>query len=346
MKKGLVTIGIALYNNQNYIERCVNSAIGQTYDNIEILIVDDGSTDNSLAVVSMIKDDRITIIRQSNNGLSSVRQKCLEMAKGEYICFIDGDDYLESDYVQKLYSAIITKNADIAICGTVFTSETGDVLKEATDDYSFDTSEYIKINKINLKNEYCSLLNTYYMSDSWNKIYRMTFLVSNELEFECPKGYNGTDLIFNHKILLHEPSIAVIEDRLYIHVLYKKSATHRKKKNLWKSMIVATDQIICESKKLNIYLLMENQISNIFYLLIRNAIQDLYTETNGNKSEFYASLLEINTSLEKYVWGNNRLRIKKAISTSLNIFYYILLFKWKRLMYIYCTIQSRREKVL
>lgn len=344
MNNKLITVGIALYNNQDYIERCLESVINQTYNNIEILVVDDGSTDNSIEKVKDIVDARIVLITKENNGLSSVRQKCLEHAKGEYICFIDGDDYLRHDYLQTLYDSITINKADIAICGTVFLSETGEEIEEASNSYSFRSNSYINVDKDNLQTGYCKLLNDYFMSDSWNKLYLKEFLLKENVKFELPKGFNGTDLIFNHKILLHEPKIAVLEKKLYIHVIYKKSATHRKKKDLLGSMLLAIDQIVKESKCLGIYMLMKNQIANLFYLLVRNAIQDLFLECEGNRKEFIASLRTVYVSLKKFSRDDEGMKMKKSISVSLRLFSVLLSLKWSYLIYIYCCLSSCREK--
>lgn len=342
----LITVGIALYNNQNYIKRCVNSVINQSYQNIEILIVDDGSNDNSLEVVSSIVDHRIRIIKKENNGLSSVRQKCLELSKGKYICFIDGDDYIKTDYIEKLYRAVTSNKCDIAICGTIFLKDNEEEITDSSDAYSFFKQKYTEISISDLQNCYCNLLNEFYMSDSWNKMYRKDFLINNNLNFKLSKGYNGTDLIFNHKVLLYSPKIVTITDRLYIHMIYEKSATHRKGKNLLKSMLVAIEQIVLESKRLDIFPLIRNQIANLFYLLIRNAIQDLYTDSNGKRKKFYEALNLAYIEIDDFQNRIIKMRIEHSISKSLLLFSAILSAHNRTLTYVYFCIRDKFEKVV
>ncbi len=117
-EKYKVTVGIALYNCQEYIERCLNSVLEQTYSNIEIIVVNDGSTDNSLNIVNeikknSIKKDRIKIYTKENGGPSSARNYIIEKSTGEFILLIDSDDWLEKDAVEKMMEIQYKYNCDI-----------------------------------------------------------------------------------------------------------------------------------------------------------------------------------------------------------------------------------------
>ena len=110
-----VSIVIPVYNNEIYLEKCLDSIINQTYDNIEIILINDGSSDNSLAIMKKYskKDKRIIIIDKENEGVSTARNIGIKKCSGEYITFVDSDDYLEFDAIEKLYHEINTKNVDI-----------------------------------------------------------------------------------------------------------------------------------------------------------------------------------------------------------------------------------------
>ena len=344
MEKDKVTVCVALFNNQNTIERCLNSVINQEYKNIEILVVDDGSTDESENVIRHFFDGRISIVKQENSGLSSVRQKGLELAHGKYICFIDGDDYLDSKYVQSLYEAIEENGSDVCICGTTVITESGEIIEDETNALSFNSFEIVSVTKEDLKDRFCKLLEQCLMSDSWNKLYSRSFLLEHDLRFELQKGFNGTDLIFNHKVLLNEPKIAMINERLYFHVLYKKSATHRKNKRLLNSMLIAMEQIINESKKNGLDTLIRNQLSNLYYLLVRNSLQDLFFECRGKKRDFIAFLKEIYPSLDEFNLRHGPFRLEDSISKSLKIFASLLSKKRLTTVYLYCLLCSTRER--
>lgn len=112
-----ISIIIPAYNAEKTIKRCIDSILQQTYTNFEIIIVDDGSTDNTLTVCNNIKDNRIKVIHTSNQGQGHARNIGIDSANGEYITFVDADDYCEPDMYENLYRMITTNNADMTCCG-------------------------------------------------------------------------------------------------------------------------------------------------------------------------------------------------------------------------------------
>ena len=121
MKKYLVSIIVPVYNVERYIEQCIKSLCSQTYDNIEIVLVDDGSSDNSGFICDDYsrKDSRIKVIHKKNEGVSKARKKGLEKSIGEYIAFVDSDDYVENNYIEELINRIINKNVDVVCCNCI-----------------------------------------------------------------------------------------------------------------------------------------------------------------------------------------------------------------------------------
>ena len=117
-----VSIIVPTFNNEGTIEACVNSIKMQSYKNIEIILVDDGSTDNTGAICDAIAmmDERIKVIHQKNKGLSGARNSGMSMATSEYLCFVDGDDEIAVDYVEKMLYAREKSNADLVISGITF----------------------------------------------------------------------------------------------------------------------------------------------------------------------------------------------------------------------------------
>lgn len=131
----LVSIIIPVYNAEAYIEKCLLSLINQTYKNLEIIVINDGSIDDSENIIKKIidADDRIFLISGSNGGVSFARNRGIKKANGDYIVFVDADDYVENDYVEVLYSCIKNKNTDVAICNFVINDEVRkDTLKTKT----------------------------------------------------------------------------------------------------------------------------------------------------------------------------------------------------------------------
>ena len=120
----LVSIIVPIYNTEKYLRRCIESIIGQTLDNIEIILVDDGSNDGSSSICDEYyhKDKRIKVIHKENGGVSSARNKGIEVSTGRYIGFIDSDDWAESNMFEVLYKQAIKYDCDISVCG-VYESE-------------------------------------------------------------------------------------------------------------------------------------------------------------------------------------------------------------------------------
>ena len=117
-KNDLVSIVVPCYNGEQYIEKCLNSLLHQTYENIEILVVDDGSKDHSKTLINQFikKSNKIKYFYKENGGLSSARNYGIAKACGKYIVFVDIDDYVDEEYISKLYHSIIENNSDISIC--------------------------------------------------------------------------------------------------------------------------------------------------------------------------------------------------------------------------------------
>lgn len=114
----LISIIVPVYNVKDYVEKCLDSICGQTYKNLEIVVVDDGSTDGSGEICDTYaqKDPRVKVIHRENRGVSAVRNEGLDIALGEYIGFVDGDDWIDSDMYEFLYELLIVNEADISVC--------------------------------------------------------------------------------------------------------------------------------------------------------------------------------------------------------------------------------------
>ena len=125
MQKGkhLISVIVPVYNVQYFLDDCVKSIVEQSYDNLEIVLVDDGSTDSSREKCDKwgLADSRIRVIHQKNAGLSGARNTGISIAKGDYIAFIDSDDYIHRDYVKSMYEACLDNNVQLCVCGILET---------------------------------------------------------------------------------------------------------------------------------------------------------------------------------------------------------------------------------
>ena len=130
MKDPLITVIIPVYNVEKYLHRCLDSVIAQTYQNLEIICIDDGSTDRSSEICEQyaLKDERVKVFHQENQGVSAARNNGLDMASGEYIAFVDSDDYIQNDMFERLYSELSKSGASYVICGYNVVDSAGIIL--------------------------------------------------------------------------------------------------------------------------------------------------------------------------------------------------------------------------
>lgn len=320
-----VTIAVALYNNALYIERCMESIINQTYHNLEVIVVDDGSTDDSVEKCKKYTlDQRVRICEKENGGLSSVRQMALDLAEGEFICFIDADDYLNADHVNNLYKQIVNQHADVCICSTTFVDYNGVILAKQTDAFRYDdSSEGFKLTNSIYADAINNSKDRFTLSDSWNKMYRVGFLRKTKVRFILPKGYNGTDSIFNQKIAYHEPIYANIAYSGYVHVMYKSSATHRKNKRMQEGFMIQILQQIEECKKIGIQELMQNRLKYTYYSYLLRSFEDIFQEENSVISQ-YRKFKEMRLIHEKFMHDYPILKMGQLKNRSYRIFEQLL----------------------
>ena len=186
-EKALISIIIPVYKVEKYLEKCIQSVINQTYENLQIILVDDGSPDNCGKICDEYakKDHRIEVIHKSNGGLSDARNKGLEIAKGEYIGFVDSDDYIEADMYEVLYNLLKQYNADVSICNFYTVSQGKISIKNADN----GINEY---NRIEILKEI--LLDRNIQSYAWNKLYKKELF--DEIKYPIGKKYEDIGTTF------------------------------------------------------------------------------------------------------------------------------------------------------
>lgn len=121
MNYPLISVIVPCYNVEAFLDKCVESVVGQTYQNLEIFLVDDGATDSTTQICDdwAKKDNRINVIHKTNGGLSDARNVAIDVATGEYLVFVDSDDYIPSDHIEFLYQLLIKYDADISVCTSI-----------------------------------------------------------------------------------------------------------------------------------------------------------------------------------------------------------------------------------
>lgn len=215
MKK--VSVIIPVFNVKDYLEKCVGSILAQTYKNTEILLIDDGSTDGSSQLCDKLalRSDKVTVIHQENRGVSNARNIGIERATGDFITFVDADDYVAEVMIAELYDAISKERSDISICGT-FIFRSGQqpyvdmgLFKQQT----YDNNKAIK-----------KLL---YQDDITNSVFGRLYRKSLFKNVRFPEDISiGEDLDLNYSLFLCARKITVIPQKMYFYFQRDGSAMH------------------------------------------------------------------------------------------------------------------------
>lgn len=210
----LVSIIVPVYNSEEFISRCLSSIQRQTYDNLEVIIIDDGSTDRSYTVCKQFKkmDSRFKLVRKPNGGVASARNLGLKQVSGDYVGFVDSDDHVDPRMYQLMMEAALSSHADIVECGFSFDDADTDVITK------YPLKNSITKGNFNCCREYLISENT--RNYNCNKIYRRGLLVN----ITYSNHAYSEDFLFNCKTFLRCNIKATIAECLYYYVQHKNSA--------------------------------------------------------------------------------------------------------------------------
>lgn len=281
-----VSIIIPVYNKEKLLEKCLKSVKDQTYTNLQIIIVNDGSTDESELIAKEFceKDKRAMYVYKNNGGLSSARNYGMEFVRGEFIFFLDADDYLENDAISNLINN--SDGKDIVIgryryvelessCGIqrepLFAELAGTIDSRQLFDYLFDRK---------------------YGINACNKLYKTSFLFETKVLFQPNIEIYAEDLLFNSKVITFLPNIKIVNIVTYNYVQNDESITHSYKENL-------SERYAC---LVNDYYKYENKREDLVIYLVCNAINCIAAQEK--------SIMSIKKELEKF---NDSICIDKEI---------------------------------
>ncbi|WP_299241390.1 glycosyltransferase [uncultured Aquimarina sp.] len=220
----LISVIIPIYNSEKYLDKCIRSIIGQTYSHLQILLVNDGSTDGSLDICKHLEkeDNRITVIDIPNGGVSNARNTGISMAKGTYLQFIDSDDYVDGLYIEHLFNTIQREKAQLSVCA---------IESLNTDGHIFDKWEVeestLHFDHIN-KDVFLELIQKFLLFGPVNKLYKTDIVVNNGISFDRSLSY-GEDLLFNFEYFKHINSIAVTNKVVYKYVHDNQESLSKKR---------------------------------------------------------------------------------------------------------------------
>ena len=244
MNQPLVSIILPVYNAQNHLARCVGSICAQTYRNIEIVILNDGSKDQSLPVCEEFrqKDPRILLVDKANSGVSDTRNLGLKLASGKYVEFVDSDDYLDPDFTERLVAAAEENEADFVIAPYKMVIPAGASKPEQVLDKIQDELGVMSVARPPEVREYgflpagvydkdtfaLRLMDkpaSYFYSVLWNKLYRRDILTGNDIQFVSEMRW-AEDLVFNLRYIQYAQRFVAIDKPGYYYVQNPQSICH------------------------------------------------------------------------------------------------------------------------
>ena len=202
---------IPIYNTEKYLRQCLDSVTNQTLSDIEIICIDDGSTDKSLKILEEYtqKDKRITVISSKNKGAGHARNIGLKYATGEFLAFLDGDDFYEKNFIQEMYQKAIITKADIIVCAAnKYDSQTQEI---SLMPWSLNINFLPEKEIFNYKDIPNHIFN-FGQNWNWNKLYKRSFITKNKIKFQ--KLYRTNDLLFTCKALVLADKISTIKEPL------------------------------------------------------------------------------------------------------------------------------------
>ena len=211
--KQLVSILLPVYNVEKFLPQCLDSLIHQTYTNLQIVLIDDGSKDCSWQIMQeyAAKDSRIEIYHQENQGVATTRNHLLEKVKGEYVLFVDSDDWVELDMVEFLVRQIEQEQADIVTCGMVVNDTPINQVKVSKECWNQEKVIYEFLRHVSFSGSLC------------NKLLKSSLL--HNVQFHCGISY-GEDALFVWKILQQVQKVVFTDKKLYHYRMNENSISH------------------------------------------------------------------------------------------------------------------------
>lgn len=315
-----ISIIVPIYNVEKYLEKCINSIINQTYRELEIILVDDGSTDGCPNICDEYKkkDERIKVIHKENGGLSDARNVGIENSTGRYICFIDSDDIISSKFVEILYGLCLEYNADIVECDYIKFNEEKEIQELRNSDKSVEI-----INNKEMMRRLYNVKTALRTTIVCNKLYKSELF--SEIKF--PKGKLHEDEFTTYKIIYKSNITVVINQKLYFYRKNNESIMGKKFNEKRYDALIAFNErkeFFKKNNDIEFYnksdVRYQNKIIN-FYCLTRKYIEDsekkqkeLIKLANDNfkkmdksiRYKFKFIFFKITPNIYYYIWKNLR----------------------------------------
>ena len=304
-----ISVIIPIYNCAKYLEQCLNSIISQSLKDIEIICVNDGSTDDSLLILEEYAklDKRLIIINQKNKGAAEARNKGLVISKGQYLYFADSDDWFEQDMLEKLYEKAKNTDADIVLCSyknfddttkTVTGSNRGLDLKLCIQEKVFS--------KINFPKDFFQITSP----NAFTKLFKKSFIQSNRIKFQNLKSCN--DVAFVYIALYKAQKISFIaEDFIFYRVNHANSITKSRNK-YYKNIFLAAKEIKKQTK-------ISKEFENSFYNKMLQCMAYEYSFCDFKQKRGFLQCVKKELSEEYFMKFKSKVHLKKTVLEKLKL---------------------------
>lgn len=253
----LISVIIPIYNVEQYLPQCINSVLKQTYTNLEIILVDDGSPDycGKMCDEYAQKDDRIRVIHKKNAGLGEARNSGLEVATGKYVYFIDSDDWIELDMLHKLLQEANNINADFVMCGfKKYVNDLNSVIEQHIEKKRIlcgqEVTEQLLLPMVAQKSD---IQEDYTINMCvWTNLYRRSIIEKYRIRFLSEREYLSEDICFNLEYLMHTQCAVILPDTFYFYRYNPTSLTSRYKESEYNMLVQLYGEVCKIVDRINI----------------------------------------------------------------------------------------------
>ncbi|WP_342985837.1 glycosyltransferase family 2 protein [Clostridium saudiense] len=331
--KDVVSVIIPIYKVEEYIYDCIESVIKQSYRNLEIILVNDGSPDKCGEICNDYskKDNRIKVIHKENGGLSSARNVGLYNSSGKYIVFIDSDDFVKEDYIELLLKSLIESNSDISMCSFEYVEKFNvkvneNILNENKIYSNFDIIKKTLEGKVQFY--------------AWNKMYKRELFINNLISY--PEGRLYEDMPTFMKLLLNSKKVSYINKVLYSYRIRENSITFEKGKNLANNFNDSIRDVNYILQSYNLINRFSDELINFNTMYTLMNCKNICIYSGYNSKKFYK---EYNKLFKDNIIKYSLINILKSKSTQRWVKRDYILFKCK-LLCIKNKIRDKREGVI
>lgn len=268
----LVTFVVPVFDNEGSLERCVNSLLRQTYCNIEIILVDDGSTDGSRAIIDhyAFLDSRVRVVRQENQGVSKARNLGLEHAHGEWVTFVDSDDAVSDDYIEKLLPE--DEEDQMSLCG--LTRVYSDGRRNKWNLYHSGSKDMVDSQRLSIQ-EVMTMINPYALTGPVCKLFKTSIIRENHLFFPVDMSF-GEDSVFVFSYLMYVQKVKVVNLWLYDYSFVENSLSQKAKSGdrmLVANRVFRLSHSICEKNHISEDLAEHHYVDQLLQVISSEADQ-------------------------------------------------------------------------